>query len=73
MPTILFTMTILTLSQSSAQIFLPNKDLECTIDSTDFWSVYKTHFLLVDLLTVIVLQTERHKFELNQFAEVCCN
>ncbi|KAJ3637061.1 hypothetical protein MTP99_000546 [Tenebrio molitor] len=67
----LFIFTMLPLLRNNAQISLPstNNPLECTINSTDFWLVCETHFLLVDFLTILVLQTEKHKLEINYFTE----
>jgi hypothetical protein len=42
---------------------------ECTINSSEFWEVCETHFLLVEFLTILVLQTEQHKLDLNYFTE----
>jgi hypothetical protein len=42
---------------------------ECTINSSEFWEVCETHFLLVEFLTILVLQTEKHKLDLNYFTE----
>jgi hypothetical protein len=39
------------------------------ISSSEFWEVCETHFLLVEFLTILVLQTEKHKLELNYFTE----
>jgi hypothetical protein len=41
----------------------------CATSNDDFWMVYQTHFFLVNYLTVHVLQTDDHRFELNQFAK----
>ncbi|XP_068894960.1 uncharacterized protein [Tenebrio molitor] len=57
--------------RNNAQISFPSmhNPLECTINSTDFWSVCETHFLLVEFLTILVLQTEKHKLDINYFTE----
>jgi hypothetical protein len=71
MPRNLLILAILLLLGNNAQIFLTSfhNPLECTINSSDFWKVCETHFLLVDFLTILVLQTEQHKLELNYFTE----
>ncbi|KAH0818167.1 hypothetical protein GEV33_004624 [Tenebrio molitor] len=35
----------------------------------EYWYVYQTHFLLVNFLTLQVLQTDNHIFELNKFTQ----
>ena len=47
----------------------PNSYDNCSIYSDDFWFVYDSHFLLVDTLTFVLLQTKDHRFELNKFTE----
>jgi hypothetical protein len=62
---------MLLLLGNNAKISLPStkNPLECTINSTNFWKVCETHFLLVEFLTIFVLQTEQHKLDLNDFTE----
>jgi hypothetical protein len=71
MPRNLLILAMLLFLGNNAQIFLTSfhNPLECTINSSDFWKVCETHFLLVDFLTILVLQTEQHKLELNYFTE----
>nr|XP_015836758.1 PREDICTED: uncharacterized protein LOC103313533 [Tribolium castaneum] len=47
----------------------PNVFKDCLIYDDTFWIVYQTHFLLTDYLTLHILETEDHKFELRQFTQ----
>jgi hypothetical protein len=71
MARILFVLALLLLHPNNAKTNLTSilNILECTINSSDFWLVYETHFLLVEFLTILVLQTEQHKSDLNYFTE----
>jgi hypothetical protein len=71
MARILFVLALLLLHPNNAKTNLTSilNILECTINSSDFWLVYETHFLLVEFLTILVLQTEQHKPDLNYFTE----
>jgi hypothetical protein len=71
MTTTSFILALLLLQPNNAQILLTKKynPPECTINSSEFWGVCETHFLLVHFLTILVLQTEQHYFDLNHFTE----
>jgi hypothetical protein len=67
----LLVLALLPLLSHNAPILLTStyNPPECTINSSEFWEVCETHFLLVEFLTILVLQTEQHKLELNYFTE----
>jgi hypothetical protein len=67
----LLVLALLPLLSHNTQILLTStyNPPECTINSSEFWGVCETHFLLVEFLTILVLQTEQHKLELNYFTE----
>jgi hypothetical protein len=71
MARILFVLALLLLHPNNAKTNLTSilNILECTINSSDFWLIYETQFLLVEFLTILVLQTEQHKSDLNYFTE----
>jgi hypothetical protein len=71
MTTSSFILALLLLYPNNAQILLTKtyNPPECTINSSEFWGVCETHFLLVHFLTILVLQTEQHNFDLNYFTE----
>jgi hypothetical protein len=71
MTTSSFILALLLLYPNNAQILLTKtyNPPECTINSSEFWRVCETHFLLVHFLTILVLQTEQHNFDLNYFTE----
>jgi hypothetical protein len=71
MTTTSFIIALLLLHPNNAQILLTKtyNPPECTINSSEFWRVCETHFLLVHFLTILVLQTQQHNFDLNYFTE----
>jgi hypothetical protein len=71
MTTTTFILALILLHPNNAQILLTktNNPPKCTINSSEFWRVCETHFLLVHFLTILVLQTEQHNFDLNYFTE----
>jgi hypothetical protein len=71
MTTTSFIIALLLLHPNNAQILLTKtyNPPECTINSSEFWRVCETHFLLVHFLTILALQTQQHNFDLNYFTE----
>jgi hypothetical protein len=51
-------------------MIIPTESIDnCMIYTDEYWYVYQTHFLLVNFLTLQVLQTDNHIFELNKFTQ----
>jgi hypothetical protein len=49
---------------------LPEETVDsCIIYTEEYWLVYQSHFVLVNFLTIEVLQTEKDTFALNRFTE----
>ena len=42
---------------------------DCSSYTDDFWDIYDNHFLLVDHLTIHVLQIDTYKSEVNQYTD----
>ncbi|KAJ3647497.1 hypothetical protein Zmor_019372 [Zophobas morio] len=65
----IFSLAILLDVLQKCLLILKTTDLhQCSLYSDDFWYVHGKHFLLVDRLTILVLQTEKHIDEVNHYA-----